>query len=83
MDIRFDGKTAVVTGGARGIGFACAELMIESGAKVAIVDVLEDTMDNSAKRLQEKGIAKGYKLDLSKVPDIAPTVSKIILFMLR
>jgi NAD(P)-dependent dehydrogenase (short-subunit alcohol dehydrogenase family) len=77
MDIRFEGKTAVVTGGARGIGFACAQLMIESGAKVAIVDVLEDAMDSSVKSLKEKGVAKGYKLDLRKVPDIAPTVSKI------
>jgi len=77
MDIRFDGKTAVVTGGARGIGFACAELMVESGAKVAVVDILGDIMDDSARKLQAKGTVKGYKLDLSKVSDIGPTVARI------
>jgi NAD(P)-dependent dehydrogenase (short-subunit alcohol dehydrogenase family) len=77
MDIRFDGKTAIVTGGARGIGLACAELLLESGAKVAIVDKLGDIMDESLNRLQQKGSARGYRLDLSKVPDIGPTVARI------
>jgi NAD(P)-dependent dehydrogenase (short-subunit alcohol dehydrogenase family) len=36
MDIRFDGKTVVVTGRARGIGYACAELMVVSVAKVTV-----------------------------------------------
>jgi NAD(P)-dependent dehydrogenase (short-subunit alcohol dehydrogenase family) len=77
MNIRFDGKTAVVTGGARGIGNACAELLAESGAKVAIVDILGDVMDKSVKKLQKKGAARGYALDLNKVDDIAPVVGKI------
>jgi NAD(P)-dependent dehydrogenase (short-subunit alcohol dehydrogenase family) len=38
MTIRFDGKTAVVTGGAMGIGAATAEKLCELGASVAILD---------------------------------------------
>jgi NAD(P)-dependent dehydrogenase (short-subunit alcohol dehydrogenase family) len=38
---RLQGKTAVVTGGAVGIGRACVLRMAEEGAKVAIFDVLE------------------------------------------
>jgi len=39
MDIRFDGKTALVTGGSRGIGCACAETLLDGGARVAILGV--------------------------------------------
>ena len=38
---RLSGKTAIVTGGAVGIGRACVERMAQEGAKVAIFDVLE------------------------------------------
>jgi len=77
MDIRFDGKTVVVTGGARGIGYACAQLMIESGAKVAIIDILEKNLEESEKKLKQKGIVKGYRLDLSQIADIPAVVARI------
>jgi NAD(P)-dependent dehydrogenase (short-subunit alcohol dehydrogenase family) len=77
MDIRYDGKTVVVTGGARGIGFACAEKILESGAKVAIVDISKENIDSATKELGAKGTIKGYQLDLSKVSDISSVVAKI------
>jgi len=36
--MRFDGKTVLVTGGARGIGLAITERLLSEGARVAIVD---------------------------------------------
>jgi len=36
--VRFDGKTALVTGGARGIGLAISERLLTEGARVAILD---------------------------------------------
>jgi len=54
VEIRFDGKSAVVTGAARGIGFACAELMAESGAKLALVDILAEPLADAAAMLTRK-----------------------------
>ncbi|OWU82881.1 short-chain dehydrogenase [Oceanicola sp. 22II-s10i] len=39
MDIRFDGKTAIVTGGASGIGAAIAKELATSGATVVLADL--------------------------------------------
>jgi glucose 1-dehydrogenase len=36
---RFEGKSAMITGGAQGIGLACAERLIEEGARVLVLDV--------------------------------------------
>lgn len=37
--LRFDGQVVIVTGGARGIGRACVELLAQRGARVLLVDV--------------------------------------------
>jgi 3-oxoacyl-[acyl-carrier protein] reductase len=39
--MRFEGKTAIVTGGSRGIGGACVAQLVSEGARVALVDVSE------------------------------------------
>ena len=39
MLIDFHGQVAAVTGGAGGIGYTCVKTLLESGARVAILDV--------------------------------------------
>jgi len=53
------GKVAVVTGGARGIGRAVAELAAASGADIAIIDILEKTAQETA---TEIAAASGRKV---------------------
>ena len=77
MDIRFDGKVAVITGGARGIGYACAEAMVASGAKVALIDIHAGNLQQAAQKLQSQGTVRGYQLNLAKVADISGIISKI------
>jgi 3-oxoacyl-[acyl-carrier protein] reductase len=48
---RFDGRVAVITGGARGIGFATAWRLATEGASVAVVDIDEVEAVDAAARL--------------------------------
>lgn len=45
------GKIAAVTGGARGIGRACADALQEMGCRIALLDVLEDRVAQSAEEM--------------------------------
>lgn len=57
---RLAGKTAIVTGGAVGIGRACVQRMAEEGAKVAIFDVLEAEGRALAAELTARGHEVGF-----------------------
>lgn len=49
MTARLDGKTALITGGARGTGAAIAEAFIAEGAHVLLTDILDDRGKATAK----------------------------------
>jgi len=77
LNITFNNKVAIVTGAASGIGLACAELLADSGAKVALVDFHAGHLAEATKKVQDKGTAQGYHLDVTDIPAIIPTVSRI------
>jgi NAD(P)-dependent dehydrogenase (short-subunit alcohol dehydrogenase family) len=49
--LRLDGKTAIVTGGAKGIGRGVAERLIEAGAAVVISDIDEEAGKKTASEI--------------------------------
>ncbi len=77
MKVELQGKVAMVTGGTRGIGLACAKQLAESGAQVALIGRTKGTVAKGVEIISKKGFAKGYQLDVSKVAEIERTVEKI------
>lgn len=61
------GRTAIVTGGSRGIGLALSEGLASAGATVVIADILADQAEQAAGRLRAKGLtAKGVFVDVTR-----------------
>ncbi len=65
-----DGKTAIVTGGAGGIGYAIAERFLRHGVKVVIGDIDGEKGKTAIADLQKLGDARFIKADISKRLDI-------------
>jgi NAD(P)-dependent dehydrogenase (short-subunit alcohol dehydrogenase family) len=53
---RFEGQVAVVTGGAKGIGGACADRFAQEGANVACLDILDKDNEHHAGELRALGV---------------------------
>ena len=64
-----DGKAAIVTGSARGIGRATAELLAEQGARVLINDLDGDVAEQAASEIQGDTAVFGGDLTQPGVPD--------------
>ena len=64
-----DGKAAIVTGSARGIGRATAELLAEQGARVLINDLDGDVAEQAASEIGGDTAVFGGDLTQSGVPD--------------
>ncbi len=59
---KLDGKVAIITGGSRGIGAACAEAMAEQGAHVVVNYVRGE---DKAREVADRIIAKGGKAEIA------------------
>lgn len=64
----FEGRGAVITGGASGIGFACAREFTRRGARVVLGDIDQATLDSAVEQLRAEGAdAHGVVCDVTKL----------------
>src|SRR5438445_5740592 len=73
------GRTALVTGGSRGLGLQMAEALGEMGARVALVARKADELEQAATQLRAEGIdAHALVCDMSNPAAIAPMVDEAL-----
>ena len=77
MDLQLKGKTAVVTGGTRGIGRAIADCFADEGANVAICARNAEQVADAVKSLEAKGVkAFGQVVDIADGPALQAFITK-------
>ncbi|MGG4674254.1 SDR family oxidoreductase [Providencia sp. Me1] len=69
-----DGKVALITGGAAGIGLAIAQLYVEKGAKVALID----KSDNVITTAEKLGNSIGIQCDITNSTAVSQMVEHVI-----
>ena len=74
--MRMEGKVALITGAASGIGFATAKRFMEEGAVIAACDYNEGALERAKKELGN--FYYPYKMDVSKHGEVKEIVKSII-----
>ncbi len=75
---RLDGRTALVSGGASGIGKAIAQLYLEEGAQVVITDINADALKLAVDALSSFGPVSGVCGDVRSMDDAAEMVREAV-----
>ena len=71
-------RTAIITGGARGIGYAIAARFLESGAKVCLWDVDEEKLNSAKLALETKGITEVMKVELTSESEVQHAAEQVV-----
>jgi all-trans-retinol dehydrogenase (NAD+) len=71
------GKTALITGGASGIGKIMGRLLLERGARIVIWDIDPDKLNRTTEELKALGPVSAYRVDVSSPGQIEEAARKI------
>jgi NAD(P)-dependent dehydrogenase (short-subunit alcohol dehydrogenase family) len=75
---RLDGKVALISGAARGIGAEAARLMVEAGGRVAVADVLDERGRDTVRALESAGGEAIYThLDVTREEDWTAAIAAV------
>lgn len=74
----FDGRTALVTGGAGGIGLAIARQLAEGGARVVLVDLERQALDAAAASLAEPRHHLALAVDVTRPAGVEQAVATVL-----
>jgi len=74
----FDGRTALVTGGAGGIGLAIARQLAEGGARVVLVDLERQALDVAAASLAEPRHHLALAVDVTRPEGVEQAVGTVL-----
>jgi len=74
---RLEGKVAIVTGGAQGIGLATVRKFVDEGAVVALCDVRQEGVDQAVRALSADAAVSGHVVDVTRRDQVDAMVSSV------
>ncbi len=76
--MRLEGKIAIVTGAARGIGRACAERLLADGAKVVVADIDEARLNETAAAIGTADTVLAVVTDVSRKEEVEALIAAAV-----
>jgi NAD(P)-dependent dehydrogenase (short-subunit alcohol dehydrogenase family) len=82
MDLKINGRVAVITGGDSGMGLATAKMLAEEGVKIILTDKEDDELQRAVKEVQkvagDAASVKGIAADLTDNEDVKKLAEKVM-----
>jgi len=75
---RLEGKVAVVTGSAQGIGAGISRVLASHGAMVCLADIQESVEQTTEGIRKDGGMADAYRMDVTKAADVEQVFTQIV-----